>query len=51
MLARYLHSSKVDNYENYRNKPYKETKSGVGVHIALRPHSFMQIRSRIILYL
>lgn len=36
MLARYLHISKVD-YENHRSKPYKETKSGVGVHIALRP--------------
>ena len=37
MLARYLHRSKVDGYENHRSKPYKETKSGVGVHIALRP--------------
>ncbi len=37
MLARYLHSCKVNDYENHRSKPYKETKSGVGVHIALRP--------------
>lgn len=36
MLARYLHSSKVDSYENHRSKPYREAESGVGVHIALR---------------
>lgn len=39
MLARLLHRSKVDNYENHRSKPYKETASGVGVCIALRPQS------------
>lgn len=39
MLARLLHRSKVDNYENHRSKPYKETACGVGVRIALRPQA------------
>ena len=37
MLARFLHISKVSNYENHRSKPYKETESGVGVYRTLRP--------------
>lgn len=37
MLARFLQCCKADDYENHRSKPYKETESRVGVHIALRP--------------
>lgn len=37
MLARFLRSSKVNNYENYRSKPYKAAESGVGVRVSLRP--------------
>lgn len=40
MLAQILHMSKVDNYENQRSKPYKETESRVGVRDALRPQTF-----------
>lgn len=38
MFARFLHSSKIDNYnhENYRSKHYQETKSGVRVCHILR---------------
>lgn len=36
MLAWFLLDNKVNNYENYRSKPYKEAESGVGVYIALR---------------
>lgn len=39
MLARFLRRSKVDNYENHRSNPYKETACGVGVCIALRPQT------------
>ena len=39
MLARFLHSSKADNYENHRSKPYQETTCGVGIHRALRPQA------------
>lgn len=39
MLARFLHSSKVYDYENHRSKPYQETMSGVGVHRTLRPQA------------
>ncbi len=39
MLAWFLQSSKVYNYENYRSKPYQETTGGVGVHRALRPQA------------
>lgn len=39
MLALFLHSSKVYNYENHRSKPYQETTGGVGVHRALRPQA------------
>ncbi len=28
MLARFLQYGKVNDYENYRSKPYKETESG-----------------------
>lgn len=36
MMAWFLHSGKVDDYENHRSNPYQETTSGVGVHRALR---------------
>lgn len=36
MLARFLHISEVNNYENHRSKPYKEAESGIGVHRTLR---------------
>lgn len=39
MLAWFLHSSKVNDYENHRSKPYQETTCGVGVHRALRPQA------------
>ena len=39
MMAWFLHSSKVDDYENHRSNPYQETTSGVGVHRALRPQA------------
>ena len=50
MLARFLQYGKVNDYENYRSKPYKETESGVEyiVHFDSRP--FMQLRSQIVLY-
>ena len=50
MLARFLHSSKVYDYENHRSRPYQETTGEVGVHRALRPWPFMQKRSQIILF-
>lgn len=36
MLARFLHRYKVNDYENHRSKPYKETESGVRVYRTLR---------------
>lgn len=39
-MAWFLHSSKVDGYENHRSKPYQETTGGVGVYRALRPQAF-----------
>ncbi len=43
MLARFLQYGKVNDYENYRSKPYKETESGVGVYRTLRLPSFHAI--------
>lgn len=37
MLAWFLRSRTVYNYENHRSKPYQETTGGVGVYRALRP--------------
>ena len=39
MLARFLHISKVTNYENHRSKPYQETAGGTGVRRTLRPQA------------
>lgn len=39
MLARFLHMSKENIYENHRSKPYQETTGGVGVYRTLRPQT------------